>query len=77
MPLLIWEDLMKSLIGFAVAIFLAVAFASPPTPTHAAALNAMKGGDWASKGYNQKGYNQEARQKRMAKWKAMHQKKVN
>jgi hypothetical protein len=63
---------MKILTGLAVAIFLAVAFASPPTPTHAAALNAMKGGDWASKGYSK-----ETRQKRMAKWKAMHQKKTN
>jgi hypothetical protein len=43
---------MKILAGFAVAIFLAVAFASPPTPTHAAAGLAMKGGDFASKGYN-------------------------
>jgi hypothetical protein len=50
MPLLTWEEFMKLITGFAVAIFLAVAFTSPPTPTHAAALNAMKGGDWASKG---------------------------
>jgi hypothetical protein len=71
MPLLTWEDFMKILSGFAIAIFLAVVSASSPTPSHAAALNAMRGGDWASGGYNQA-----ARQKRMAQWKAMHQKKT-
>jgi hypothetical protein len=56
----------------AVAVFIGLTtFASSSTPTYAAALNAMKGGDWASQGYNAA-----AKQKRMAHSKAAHQKKT-
>jgi hypothetical protein len=55
----------------AVAVLFGLALTSLPTPTYAASRRAMSGGDWATGGYNQA-----AKQKSMAQWKAMHQKKT-
>jgi hypothetical protein len=68
---LTWEIFMKNLIMLTVAVLLGLALTSPPTPTHAASLNAMSGGDWASKGYKQA-----AQPKSVAQPKAVQQKKT-